>query len=240
MTAPGVAPPEAAILIFGAAVRPDGGPSATLRRRVEAAAAFGETLQPPPLYVPTGGQGRHGPAEAAVMAALLRARGVPPGRIAEEPTGTDTLSSVLACARLLRARGHAGPVFAATSAYHLPRCVLLLRLAGLPARAAPPPPAPAARAWRRRWYWRLRELPAIPWDAALILLARWRRRPEGPPGWPPPVERLRRSRPGPAARDPLYPAAGAAEASCAPGGPSSGSDGSESGMERRKRSPPGA
>lgn len=172
-------PPDAAaaaILIFGAAVRPDGRPSGALRHRVEAAAAFGETLHPLPLYVPTGGQGRHGPPEARVMADLLRAHGVPPARIAEEPTGTDTLSSVLACERLLRARGHAGPVFAATSAYHLPRCVLLLRLAGLPARAVPPPPVPAAGAWHRRWYWRLREVPAIPWDAALMVLARWRRR----------------------------------------------------------------
>lgn len=168
--------PPAAILIFGAAVRPDGRPSATLRRRVEAAAAFGETLELPPLYVPTGGRGRHGPPEASVMAELLRACGVPPARIAEEPTGTDTVSSVLACERLLRARGHAGPVFAATSAYHLPRCVLLLRLAGLPARPAPPPPMPAARSWHRRWYWRLREVPAIPWDAMLMVLARRRRR----------------------------------------------------------------
>ncbi len=170
----------AAIVIFGAAVRPDGTPSATLRRRVEAAARFGESGRfpgRPPLYLPTGGKGRHGPAESQVMAALLRGLGVPAARILEEPTGTDTFSSVLACVRLLRARGHAGPVFAASSAYHLPRCVLLLRLAGLRgARAAPPPPAPAARSWHRRWYWRLRELPAIPYDAALMLWARRRGR----------------------------------------------------------------
>jgi uncharacterized SAM-binding protein YcdF (DUF218 family) len=166
-----------AVLIFGAAVRPDGRPSDALRQRVEAAAAFGEALAPPrPLYVPTGARGRHGPAEAAVMAGILAERGVPPARIAEERTGTDTLSSVIACARLLRARGHAGPVFAASSGYHLPRCVLLLRLAGLPARAVPAPRVPAARAWSRRWYWRLREVPAVPYDAALMLWARWRGR----------------------------------------------------------------
>ena len=91
------------------------------------------------------------------------------GRILVEPTGTDTLSSVLAVRRLLLAHGHQGPVFVATSAYHLPRCVLLLRLAGLPARACPPPPRPAAAYWRKRWYWRLREVPALPWDAAVLL-----------------------------------------------------------------------
>jgi len=162
------------IIIFGAAVRPDGSPSPALRRRVEAAAAFGAEL-PAPLYVPTGGVGRHGPAESAVMAALLRERGVPAGRVLEEPTGTDTLSSVLACAALLRGLGHAGgPVFAATSGYHLPRCLLLLRLAGLAAAAVPPPEADPS--WPRRWYWRLREAPALPYDAALMLAARLRGR----------------------------------------------------------------
>ena len=106
------------------------------------------------------------------MAALLRAAGIDDRHILPEPTGTDTLSSVTAVHRLLRAAGHFGPVFAATSAYHLPRCVLLLRLAGLPARACPPPPGPAATSWRTRWRWRLREIPALPWDAALVLWLR--------------------------------------------------------------------
>lgn len=164
---------EQPIVIFGAAVRPDGSASPALRRRVEAAADFGAGLRAP-LYVPTGAKGRFGPAESAVMAALLRDRGVPPERIVEEPTGTDTLSSVLACVALLRARGHAGPAFAATSGYHLPRCLLLLRMAGVPARPVPPPGADPS--WPRRWYWRLREAPALPYDAALMLAARLRGR----------------------------------------------------------------
>lgn len=164
---------DEAIIIFGAAVRPDGSASPALRRRVEAAAAFGAGL-PAPLYVPTGGQGRFGPPESTVMATLLRERGVPPGRILEESTGTDTFSSVLACAALLRERGHTGPVFAATSGFHLPRCRLLLRLAGLPARSVPPPEADPSLP--RRWYWRLREAPALPYDAALMLAARLRGR----------------------------------------------------------------
>ena len=68
--------------------------------------------------------------------------------------------------------GRRGPVFAATSAYHLPRCVVLLWLAGLPARPAPPPRVPAARTWRRRWFWRLREAAALPYDVALLLALR--------------------------------------------------------------------
>jgi uncharacterized SAM-binding protein YcdF (DUF218 family) len=68
------------------------------------------------------------------------------------------------------------PVYACTSAYHLPRCLLLLRLAGIKARACPPPPVPAATSKWLRWYWRLRETPALPYDALLMLVLRLTRR----------------------------------------------------------------
>ncbi len=162
-----------AIVIFGAAVRPDGSPSTTLRRRVEAAAAFG-VRHSEALYVPTGGVGRHGPSEARVMADLLHGFDVPDTAILLEESGTDTLSSAVACARLLR--GHLGPVYACSSAYHLPRCLMLLRLAGCPSRACPPPAFPAAQGFCLRWYWRLREAAALPVDFMLMLLQRFRAR----------------------------------------------------------------
>jgi uncharacterized SAM-binding protein YcdF (DUF218 family) len=162
---------RAAIVIFGAAIRPDGGPSLTLRRRVQAAVRFGATLESP-LYIPTGGQGKHGEPEAVVMARLLQDLGVPAEAIRQEVTATDTLESAVACAAMLE--GHAGPVWAASSGYHLPRCVMLLRLMGLPARAAPAPEA--AMKWRDRWWWRAREGAALPVDAVLGLAARLRRR----------------------------------------------------------------
>jgi vancomycin permeability regulator SanA len=162
------------VVILGAAVHLGGVPSRALAERVTAARAWGEAQVPPPFYVPTGAIGRHGPAECAVMARLLREGGVPDVRILEEPTGTDTLSSVLACLALLH--GHRGEVRVATHRYHLPRALLLFRLAGRPARAVPPPPGPAARAGLSRWRWRLREVPAIPYDAALMAWARLRGR----------------------------------------------------------------
>ncbi len=155
------------IVIFGAAVRPDGTASETLHRRVEAAFRFGG---PAAAYLPTGAVGRYGPSEASIMAGLLTGYGVPPERIMLEETGTDTLSSARACAALLR--GRTGPVFAASSGYHLPRCLLLLRLAGVFARACPAP-RPVAE-WHMRWYWRLRECAALPVDAALSLAGRIR------------------------------------------------------------------
>ena len=163
------------IIIFGAGLRPDGSPSPTLAGRVQAALQSGRGLHDV-LYLPTGGVGLHGPSEACAMATMLRAAWVPESRIVCEQTAHDTLASVLACRAILRGLGHRGPVLVATSAYHLPRCLLLLRLAGLPARAVPPPARPAASHWRKRWYWRLREVPALPWDALLLLIEIGRRR----------------------------------------------------------------
>ncbi len=144
-------------------MRRDGRPSNALTGRTRAAFAVGGTAA---TYMPTGGVGRYGASEASVMAGLLQEWGVPPGQIVLEETGHDTLSSVRACAGLLR--GRVGPVRVATSGYHLPRCLVLLRLAGVRASACPPPPP--ARRWRHRWYWRLREVPALPWDVALSVV----------------------------------------------------------------------
>ena len=77
-----------------ATVGPDGQPSETLRHRTEAAAHFGRRFARP-LFIPTGGRGRHGDAEAVVMARLLRSAGYPGGAILTEETGTDTLSAIL-------------------------------------------------------------------------------------------------------------------------------------------------
>ncbi|HQT76151.1 MAG: hypothetical protein B7Z80_02140 [Rhodospirillales bacterium 20-64-7] len=166
--------PDAIIVIFGAAVRRDGTPSQTLRHRVAAAAEFGRRFNHP-LFIPTGAKGRYGEAEAIVMAGLLQDAGYPPSSILREETGTDTFSSACAATRIIR-RIVPAPVFACSSAYHLPRCLLLLRLAGIDARACPPPPVPAATRRWLRWYWRLRETPALPYDALLMIWQRARRR----------------------------------------------------------------
>jgi uncharacterized SAM-binding protein YcdF (DUF218 family) len=164
--------PDAIIIIFGAAVRPDGRASQTLRHRVQAAAAFGKRFAQP-LFIPTGGKGRYGEAEASVMARLLIDAGFPDATIMQEKTGTDTLSSVRAVAAMVRGQPR---VYACSSAYHLPRCLVLLRLAGIPTGACPPPSVPAATSRWIRWYWRLREMPALPYDAVLMLWLRvWRR-----------------------------------------------------------------
>jgi uncharacterized SAM-binding protein YcdF (DUF218 family) len=170
--APDPQAPDAVIVIFGAAVRPDGRASQTLHHRVAAAVRFGRGFARP-LFIPTGAKGRYGDAEASVMARQLIEAGFPAASIQQETTGTDTLSSVRAVVRMVpRMAGGRAPVYACTSAYHLPRCLLLLRLAGIRARACPPPPVPAATSLWLRWYWRLRETPALPYDALLMLWLR--------------------------------------------------------------------
>jgi len=166
---------DAVIVIFGAAVRPDGTPSHTLHHRVAAAARFGRRFRNP-LFIPTGAKGRYGDAEAAVMARQLRDSGIPEAAIIQEETGTDTLSSVRAVTRIIRNLTPRVRVYACTSTYHLPRCLLLLRLAGIRTRACSPPPIPAATRRSLRWYWRLRETPALPYDALLMLWLRVRGR----------------------------------------------------------------
>ena len=161
------------IIIFGAAVRRDGTPSGAMRSRIEAALDTGRRLADP-IYMPTGGRGRHGAPEAEVMTELLEHGGVERARVVQEPTGRNTIRSVLACARLLgRTRA---PVFVATSAYHMPRCVMLLRIAGVRAYPCPAPRTPASSRWVKRWFWRLREVAAVPVDGALMLWIRLLRR----------------------------------------------------------------
>ncbi|APH56238.1 Hypothetical protein GbCGDNIH6_0442 [Granulibacter bethesdensis] len=156
------------IVIFGAAVHPGGIPSPTLRRRVEAAHDLGRKM-PDVMFMPTGGVGRHGPAEAEIMRRLLLTLGVPDAAILMEPTGTDTLSSAKAVAALLRKDSacHA-PVFVATSRYHMGRCVTLLRLAGIAASAGIAPDFRASGEWK----WWLRDCLAWPYDVMLMIA--WR------------------------------------------------------------------
>jgi uncharacterized SAM-binding protein YcdF (DUF218 family) len=163
------------ILIFGAAIRPDGHPSTTLRLRVKAALAAAK-IHPDARFIPTGGYpgpaSRSGPSEAAVMARLLMESNVSADRIVLEETATDTWSSVRAIHRLLREQDSVGQVWVATSSYHLARCLTLLCLVGISARPCRPAPQPPGLAWWKRCYWWLREVPALPYDAALALWSR--------------------------------------------------------------------
>lgn len=161
-------------VVFGAAVWPDGSPSATLRRRTLGALALSERggmgqAAGNRRFLLTGGQGRHGPPEAHVMRDLLVERGVPEHEIELEDRARDTLESVLRCARLLRAGDRQERIVVATSGYHAYRCWLLFRLLGIRSRIGSIPSDRSIvglRGWIRAV---LRECVATPWDALLLL-----------------------------------------------------------------------
>ncbi|WP_374470222.1 YdcF family protein [Phenylobacterium sp.] len=160
----------AAIVIFGAAVRADGRPSPSLARRI------GYGLQaalrdPSSVVLCSGAVGRHPPSEAAVMAAALRAGGVPDTRIVLDEESRDTLQSVLATVRFLRARGLSCCIVC-SDRYHILRIRLLLGALGVRTKVGPLLPGRGG-APRRHWLrMRLREALAIPYDLAIVLTRR--------------------------------------------------------------------
>ena len=161
-------------IVFGAAVRPDGRPSSALRARV-AAALDSAAGNPVARFLVTGGQGRHGPPEARVMAELLAAAGVGAERIVLEDRATDTLDSAVRSAALLKQRDDARRVVACSSAYHVRRCRLLLRLAGIQAEGLAGQGDLAGLSLRLWLYHRLREALLLPFDGLLMFLPARRR-----------------------------------------------------------------
>lgn len=156
------------VIVFGAAVRRNGNPSAALRLRINLAVKWARE-NPDSIVLPTGGAGKHGPAEARVMRRALIDAGIASDRIIVEPRGRDTLESVRLCDRLLRERNDCRRVVCCTSRYHQPRCALLFRLLGYEVVL---PEAPTSlRQLRRRSYARLilKEIVATPYDALLLL-----------------------------------------------------------------------
>lgn len=162
------------VIVFGAAVRPSGKPSAALRVRINLAIRWARQ-DPQAIIMPTGGRGEYGPAEAEVVKQALVAAGVPSRRIVVEGQGRDTLESVRLCDALIRKRGDCRRIICCTSNYHQYRCALLLRVLGymVVGPDAPDRTEPLTRAvYAQRL---LKEVIATPYDV-LLLLARRRLR----------------------------------------------------------------
>ncbi|AQS84443.1 MAG: YdcF family protein [Acetobacter aceti] len=160
------------VIVFGAALYPDGSPRPALVARVQAALRFGER-ESGRLYVVTGGVPQAGQTEAAVMAGLLLLEGVPDRVILREAQSADTCDSVIACTKLLRERRYDGPVAVVTSDFHMMRCIAMLRALGWTTVAVPAPSRADLSRWRRLWV-NLREYPATAWDVLLVLIWRFR------------------------------------------------------------------
>lgn len=164
--------PQVLIVIFGAAVRADGQPSAALARRIDygLAAARGD---PSAQVLCSGAAGRVGPSEASVMAERLAAGGIARRRLILDEASRDTLQSVVAALRLITRGGYARCVVC-SDGYHLPRIRLLLAAVGVPTKGAPIRAGHGGAGWRHFAYMALREAAAIPYDLAIVLVRRSR------------------------------------------------------------------
>lgn len=124
------------IVIFGAVVRPDGSPSASLLRRINYGWAAAAAHPDAPVLC-SGGVCRPGtPSEASIMARALLEQGVSGHRMILDEASLSTLDNVEATAAQVRAGGHPH-VIACSDAYHLPRIRILLALHGVRAAAWP-------------------------------------------------------------------------------------------------------
>jgi uncharacterized SAM-binding protein YcdF (DUF218 family) len=161
-----------AIVIFGAAVTPDGRPSPTLARRIGYAARAALERPDAPILC-SGAAGPQGPSEASVMAQVLARREIDPARLTLDEASRDTLQSAIAAARFVRHEGLEGCIVC-SDRYHIPRIRLLLGALGVKTE---PGPLAAGRGGAPFVHWtgmRLRESVAIPYDLALVLAQRRR------------------------------------------------------------------
>lgn len=158
-------------VIFGASVRSDGTPSATLRRRVESAVIAARGFSGA-RFMPTGGAGSNGYVEADVMTDLLLQAGIPHDAIIAEREARDTLDSICKCNILLRKASDVESIAPCTSPYHLPRCSLLFRASGWNVRRMAMLPERPSLSWRKLALYSLKEVLALPYDLFLILIKR--------------------------------------------------------------------
>lgn len=158
------------IVVLGAAVRPGGTPSPTLRRRtLHAIRQFEQGFSDFMIF--TGGTGRHSPSEAEVMRRLAAEHGIPDDRLILEETAASTLDSAFSCARIIREKGWS-TAFVVSDRYHLFRSVSLFRRLGIQAYgSAPVEENSQMRPWRLR-YAIVRERIAYPWSLIRLYVRR--------------------------------------------------------------------
>jgi vancomycin permeability regulator SanA len=121
--------PAAAIVVLGNTVGPDGEPSPRLKGRLDGALSVYRKGFAPRIVV-SGGVGREGFDEAAVMAQYLVRQGVPANAVLIDSKGVDTAATAANVAGMGKARGIRS-VIVATQYFHVSRTKVLLTQAGL-------------------------------------------------------------------------------------------------------------
>lgn len=163
------------IVIFGAAVRPDGGASEALLRRIGYGLEAAREHPDAPILC-SGGIVRAGPSEASLMSELLLRDGIARERLILDEVSRNTLENCVAAAAEA-ARGSHPHVVACSDGYHLPRIRLLLRMMGVASRPAPFRRGPSGPPLAQSLGMGLRETLATPRSVAVLLARRGGRRP---------------------------------------------------------------
>ncbi len=123
-------PSDAVVLVLGARVL-ESGLSATLRRRVEAAAAYLKA-NPAAVCITTGGKGKDEPcAEGDAAKWALEQMGIEAQRIAAETHSRTTLENLRFSRQMLEEMGRGPAVVLATQRYHMCRACMIARHVGL-------------------------------------------------------------------------------------------------------------
>jgi vancomycin permeability regulator SanA len=156
------------VVVFGAAVRPDGTASPALARRVGYATAVAQADPAVDLFL-SGGIGKHPPSEARVMAQMLEGA-VSVDRLVLDEASSDTLETVLAAAAYGRRLGYS-EIQTCTDAYHQTRARMLFRLTGFAARPVQIAPRGPRQLQAKMW---ARKIAAFPYDAVAGMIAVWR------------------------------------------------------------------
>jgi uncharacterized SAM-binding protein YcdF (DUF218 family) len=151
-------------VVLGTEVLPGGRPSRTLEARVSHAARLYARGRAG-LIVPTGGLGKHPPAEAEVMGRVLREMGVREEDVVLEDRALNTWDSARLVASIAQKLG-VNDVLVVTDPLHCVRTVASFERAGLGAWAEPAYGSPM---WREKWSRRgqlVREAGALVWYRA--------------------------------------------------------------------------
>jgi len=166
-THPAPGTPYDAVVVFGAAVWPNGRPSPALRRRTLHAVSLVKSGLAGHLLV-TGGTGKHPPSEARVMKHIAQAHGLSSELIFTEETGTSTFHSARECRKIMR-RNRWSSALIVTDPYHIPRACFIFRSLGFKADgSAPAGGKESNRSWRWCLYY-VREFLAFPWYCILAI-----------------------------------------------------------------------
>jgi uncharacterized SAM-binding protein YcdF (DUF218 family) len=119
-----------AIVVLGAALRPDGTPGEPLLRRIRHGIELFKAGGAPRLVLCGGGGRGSGRSEAAAMRDIALAAGVPAEAMLLDERSTSTYENAVETAALLRTHG-LRTVLLVSERFHLPRARMLFRLNGV-------------------------------------------------------------------------------------------------------------